>query len=142
MIAVYKKFFLMLGVTVLLCLSASVVWSETKNLQCKSEKSDFTLNFVLNTKKKTILHKNSYDYKTKTKYDVNKFQKIIEWNKTKVWTFKTHCKSVKGVCGSNKSLVLFDISVPLLIYTSIFYSSEPKSNRMFRNKRFDCFWND
>ncbi len=29
MIAVYKKFFLMLGVTVLLCLSASVVWSET-----------------------------------------------------------------------------------------------------------------
>ena len=31
MIAVYKKFFLMLGVTVLLCLSASVVWSETKD---------------------------------------------------------------------------------------------------------------
>ena len=30
MIAVYKKFFLMLGVTVLLCISASVVWSETK----------------------------------------------------------------------------------------------------------------
>ena len=29
MIAVYKKFFLMLGVTVLLCLSASVVWSES-----------------------------------------------------------------------------------------------------------------
>ena len=29
MIAVYKKFFLMLGVTVLLCLSASLVWSET-----------------------------------------------------------------------------------------------------------------
>ena len=29
MIAVYKKFFLMLGVTVLLCLSASIVWSET-----------------------------------------------------------------------------------------------------------------
>ncbi len=29
MITVYKKFFLMLGVTVLLCLSASVVWSET-----------------------------------------------------------------------------------------------------------------
>ena len=29
MIVVYKKFFLMLGVTVLLCLSASVVWSET-----------------------------------------------------------------------------------------------------------------
>jgi len=30
MIAVYKKFFLILGVTVLFCLSASVVWSETK----------------------------------------------------------------------------------------------------------------
>ena len=30
-IAVYKKFFLMLGVTVLLCLSASVVWSEQLN---------------------------------------------------------------------------------------------------------------
>ena len=29
MIEVYKKFFLMLGVTVLLCLSVSVVWSET-----------------------------------------------------------------------------------------------------------------
>ena len=29
MIAVYKKFILMLGVTVLLCLSASIVWSET-----------------------------------------------------------------------------------------------------------------
>ena len=29
MIVVYKKFFLMLGVTVLLCLSASIVWSET-----------------------------------------------------------------------------------------------------------------
>ena len=29
MIKVYKKFFLMLGVTVLLCISASVVWSET-----------------------------------------------------------------------------------------------------------------
>ena len=29
MIKVYKKFFLMLGVTVLLCLSASIVWSET-----------------------------------------------------------------------------------------------------------------
>ena len=29
MIAVYKKLLLMLGVTVLLCLSASVVWSET-----------------------------------------------------------------------------------------------------------------
>ena len=28
MIAVYKKFFLMLGVTVLLCLSVSVVWSK------------------------------------------------------------------------------------------------------------------
>ena len=28
MITVYKKFFLMLGVTVLLCLSASVVWSK------------------------------------------------------------------------------------------------------------------
>ena len=27
-ITVYKKFFLMLGVTILLCLSASVVWSE------------------------------------------------------------------------------------------------------------------
>ena len=31
MIAVYKKFFLMLGVTVLLCLSASVVWSKSDN---------------------------------------------------------------------------------------------------------------
>ena len=30
MIAVYKNFFLFLGVTVLFCLSASVVWSETK----------------------------------------------------------------------------------------------------------------
>ena len=30
MIAAYKKFFLMMGVTVLLCLSASVVWSKTK----------------------------------------------------------------------------------------------------------------
>jgi antitoxin component YwqK of YwqJK toxin-antitoxin module len=29
MISVYKKFFLMLGVTVLLCISASAVWSET-----------------------------------------------------------------------------------------------------------------
>ena len=29
MIAVYKNFFLMLGVTVLLCISASVVWSNT-----------------------------------------------------------------------------------------------------------------
>ena len=31
MIAVYKKFFLMLGVTVLLFLSASVVWSKSDN---------------------------------------------------------------------------------------------------------------
>ncbi len=30
MTAVYKKFFLMLGITVLLCISASIVWSETK----------------------------------------------------------------------------------------------------------------
>ena len=30
MIAVYKKFFLILGVTVPFCLSASFVWSETK----------------------------------------------------------------------------------------------------------------
>ena len=35
MIAVYKKFFLMLGVTVLLCLSASVVWSEQKLIPLK-----------------------------------------------------------------------------------------------------------
>ena len=30
MFQVYKKFLLFLGVTVLFCLSASVVWSETK----------------------------------------------------------------------------------------------------------------
>ena len=29
MIEVYKKFFLFLGLTILLCLSASIVWSET-----------------------------------------------------------------------------------------------------------------
>jgi len=44
MITVYKKFFLMLGVTVLLCLSASVVWSETmddlKELLYKMSQSD------------------------------------------------------------------------------------------------------
>ena len=33
MIAVYKKFFLMLGVTALLCLSTSVVWSKEYELK-------------------------------------------------------------------------------------------------------------
>ena len=36
MIAVYKKFFLMLGVTVLLCLSVSVVWSKTIITKCST----------------------------------------------------------------------------------------------------------
>ena len=56
MIAVYKKFLLMLGVTVLLCLSASVVWSEQLNklnginLICKCEKECESVNFIENTK--------------------------------------------------------------------------------------------
>ena len=42
MIAVYKKFFLMLGVTVLLCLSASVVWSaDFQKGLAAAQKGDF-----------------------------------------------------------------------------------------------------
>lgn len=44
MIEVYKKFFLMLGVTVVLCLSASVVWSE-------------------NVLRENLIHKNGLTYK-------------------------------------------------------------------------------
>ena len=57
MIAVYKKFFLMLGVTVLLCLSVSVVWSKTIITKCSTlgNNSKWVFKHSENLKKGNIL---------------------------------------------------------------------------------------
>ena len=57
MIAVYKKFFLMVGVTIFLCLSVSVVWSKTIITECSKlgDNSKWVFKHSENLKKGNIL---------------------------------------------------------------------------------------
>lgn len=116
------------------CFISYSAFADIKILQCKLQNSDFILNFDINIKNKSIFHKNSFDFETKEKYEVNKFLKIVEWNYPYIWVLRSHNQSL------NKNLELFDLSTPLYLSQSIYYNNFPNSV-VFQSGRGDCFWN-
>ena len=106
-----------------------------KSLQCKLQKSNFIMTFIFNVEAKTVFHKSSFDYLSKQKYDVYKSLKIIEWDYPYVWLFRSHIHK------NDKSMILFDLSIPSYFANSIFHQSKKYGGDMFQSTLGDCLWN-
>ena len=56
-------------------------------LTCLNVENQFTTNFMIDEENKSLMHLNSFNPTTKTKFQVNEYEKIIFWKNRLVGTY-------------------------------------------------------
>jgi len=78
----------LLAIIVLGLLMSGNAYSKIFTWTClKMPSKDFQIVFEINDKKKSIKHLSSYNYETKKKFEANKYNKILKFEKDFAWSY-------------------------------------------------------
>ena len=121
----------LLGIVVLGLLLSGNAYSKIYTWTClKNPSKDFQMVFEINDIRKTIKHLTSYDYNTKKKYDVNKYQKVLKFEKDYAWSsYMTQ--------GGDGGLKFNDFKNNKILQSTIIPSNP--DGYIYQNLEYDCF---
>ena len=121
----------LLGIVVLGLLLNGNAYSKVFTWTCLGMPAkDFQLVFEINDVRKTIKHLTSYDFNTKKKYNVNKYQNVLKFEKDFAWTSYNMASGDAGIR-------YYDFKNNKILQSTVL-PTNPES-LIYQNLDYDCF---